>query len=183
MDMMPKTLSQRLPGLLRGDSERLQLWIRATGWQYSVWCVLVIAVGAGAYGASIGAWRSPLQALYTAIKLPLILLLTTAGNSVLNASLAPLMGVAISPRQTVLSLLSSFALFHLGRHLPPRRLANEHGTASDPGSRPDSAPGGKAIFPGALVRLPEGQVQPTAPHRMTEGRQEWTQESQCHPSW
>lgn len=107
---MTKTHSQRLPGLLRGDSERLQLWIRAAGWQHTVWCVLVIAAGAGAYGASIGAWRSPLQALFAAIKLPLILLLTTAGNSILNASLAPLLGAAISPRQTVLSLLSSFAL-------------------------------------------------------------------------
>ena len=110
MDIAPKSLSQRLPGLLRGDAEQLQMWIRAPGWRHTVWCLLVIAVGAGAYGASIGAWRSPLQAWYAAIKLPLILLLTTAGNSLLNASLAPLMGVAISPRQTMLALLSSFAL-------------------------------------------------------------------------
>ena len=91
MNGLPKTPRDRLPALLRGESERLRLWVSLPGWQHIGFCVLVIVAGAGAYGASIGSWRSPLQAGYAAIKLPLILLLTTAGNSILNASLAPLL--------------------------------------------------------------------------------------------
>ena len=73
-------------------------------------CTAVIVVGAGFYGAAMGSWRAPLQALYVAIKFPLIILLTTVGNSLLNAMLAPLLGLNISLRQSFLAVLFSFTI-------------------------------------------------------------------------
>lgn len=58
----------------------------------------------------MGSWRSGLQATITAVKLPMILVLTAAGNSMLNGLLAPLMGLHLGFRQTALTILSSFAL-------------------------------------------------------------------------
>lgn len=58
----------------------------------------------------MGWWRDPMQALYVAIKLPLIMLLVTIGNALLNAMLAPLLGLNISFRQSLLAVLMSFAI-------------------------------------------------------------------------
>ena len=41
----------------------------------------------------MGSWASPLQSLYAGIKLPLVILLTTLGNGLLNGMLAPLLGL------------------------------------------------------------------------------------------
>jgi hypothetical protein len=73
-------------------------------------CALSIVVGAGLYGATMGWWRDPKQGLYVAIKLPLILLFTTAGNALLNSMLAPLLGLNISLRQSIAAVLMSFAI-------------------------------------------------------------------------
>ncbi len=70
----------------------------------------MIAVGAGIYGATIGLWRAPLQALFTALKFPLVILLTTAGNALLNGMLAQLMGLRIGFRQSVIAITASFAI-------------------------------------------------------------------------
>jgi hypothetical protein len=72
--------------------------------------VAVIVVGAGLFGAAVGSWRAPLQSLYTAMKLPLILLLAGLGNGLLNAMLAPLLGVNIRMGQSLLAVLMSFAI-------------------------------------------------------------------------
>ena len=80
-------------------------------------CVVAIVIGAGSYGAAMGCWRDPLQALYTGIKLPLVILLTTLGNGLLNGMLAPLLGLNVTFRQSlavaalVLGALSPVALF------------------------------------------------------------------------
>jgi len=70
----------------------------------------VILVGAGCFGAAMGWWRSPEQALFVALKFPLILLLTALGNALLNAMLAPLLGLNLTLRQSLLAVLMSFAL-------------------------------------------------------------------------
>jgi hypothetical protein len=67
-------------------------------------------MGAGLYGAVMGCWRAPLQALYVAIKLPLLILLTTIGNGLLNGMLAPLLGLNIAFRQSLTAVLVSFAI-------------------------------------------------------------------------
>jgi hypothetical protein len=40
----------------------------------------VVVVGTGLFGAALGSWRAALQALFTAVKLPLILLLTAVSQ-------------------------------------------------------------------------------------------------------
>ena len=72
--------------------------------------VAVIVAGAGLYGAAMGWWRSPQQALYTAVKLPLVILLTTFANALLNGMLAPLLGLNLRFRQSLLAILMSFTI-------------------------------------------------------------------------
>jgi len=67
-------------------------------------------LGAGLYGAAMGWWRSPEQALFTAVKFPLVILLTTLGNALLNAMLAPLLGLNIPFRQSFSAILMSFTV-------------------------------------------------------------------------
>ena len=96
--------------LLQGQAERLSA---ATQPGHSGTVALnlgIIIAGAGLYGAAMGWWRDPWQALFVAIKFPLILLLTALGNALLNGMLAPLMGLNISFRQSLLAILMSFAI-------------------------------------------------------------------------
>jgi len=58
----------------------------------------------------MGYWRAPLQGLFVAAKFPLIILLTTAGNALLNGMLAPLLGLNIPFRQSCLAILLSFTI-------------------------------------------------------------------------
>lgn len=96
-----------LPVLLRGEPDRLQLGIEDFNARQLALYLIVIVAGAGAFGAAMGCWRAPMQALFTAIKLPLAILLTTLGNAVLNALLAPLLGLNLRFHQTVLAVLMS----------------------------------------------------------------------------
>ena len=70
----------------------------------------VIVIGAGLFGAAIGLWRDPVQALYTAIKLPLILLLCAGGNALLNGIIGALLGLKLTFRQSFLAILMSFSI-------------------------------------------------------------------------
>jgi hypothetical protein len=108
----PSAVPQRgdVPSLLSGDVRVLQSWLNGLESRRVLWCVGVIVSGAGLYGAAIGCWRSPEQALFTAIKFPLILLLTTLGNALLNGFLAPLLGLNLTLRQSALAILLSYAL-------------------------------------------------------------------------
>src|SRR5207247_9810122 len=58
----------------------------------------------------MGYWRAPWQAVFVAIKFPLIILLTTIANALLNAMLAPLLGLNIALRQSFLAILVSFTI-------------------------------------------------------------------------
>ena len=77
--------------LLRGEPERIKHWIeKFTGARLGM-ALLIIVAGTGAFGAAMGFWRAPLQAVFTAIKFPLIIFLTTLGTALLNGMLAPLL--------------------------------------------------------------------------------------------
>src|ERR1051326_8517252 len=86
---------------LRADTALVRDWVtrRETG----LLCVSIatIIAGAGLYGSVIGSWRDSTQALYTGIKLPLVLLLTTIGNGLLNGMLAPLLGLNIRFKESL----------------------------------------------------------------------------------
>ena len=95
---------------LRADAQRLSAWADRPH-SGLVWlCVGAIVGGGGAYGAAMGSWCAPLQAVYVALKLPLLILLTTIGNGLLNGMLAPLLGLRITFRQTQTAVLISFAM-------------------------------------------------------------------------
>ncbi len=96
--------------LLSGEAGALAGWSQEFQSRRLAAHIAVIVVGAGLYGAAMGWWRDPMQALYVGIKFPLIILLTTLGNALLNAMLAPLLGLNISLRQSLLAVLMSFAI-------------------------------------------------------------------------
>jgi len=96
--------------LLRGDVEVIYAWnarwdARRFGFQ-----IAVIILGSGSYGAAMGWWRDPQQALFTAIKFPLIILLTALGNALINGMLAPLLGLNIPFRQSFTAIVMSFTI-------------------------------------------------------------------------
>ncbi len=78
------------------------------GWAWA--CVGVVVSAAALYGATIGWWQAPLQAVYAAVKFPLLILATVAGNAALNAMLAQVLGVPLTFRQAWLAILMSFAV-------------------------------------------------------------------------
>ena len=96
--------------MLRGEAGPLEQWVRAAEGRRLAYGFAVICLGAGLYGAAMGFWRDPRQGLYTAVKLPLILLLTTGGNALLNAMIAPLLGLNLSLRQSLAAVLMSFTI-------------------------------------------------------------------------
>jgi hypothetical protein len=96
--------------LLRGELDTIVIWSGRWSAQRFLLQVIVITLGAGLYGAAVGWWRAPEQALFTAIKFPLIVLLTTVGNALLNAMLAPLLGLNITFRQCFSGMLMSFTI-------------------------------------------------------------------------
>jgi hypothetical protein len=99
-----------LPALLRGETDSLRECSECWNTRRVVVCLGIIVAGTGVFGAAMGAWRGPQQAVYTAIKLPLIILLTTFGNALLNAILAPLLGLNLRFRQSLLAILMSFTI-------------------------------------------------------------------------
>lgn len=101
---------RQIPVLLRGDSDAVAPWTEAVApARVALWLAVTIG-GSAAFGAAMGWWRAPEQALYTATKLPLVLLFTALGNALLNAMLAPLLGVNIGLRQSLLAVLMSFTI-------------------------------------------------------------------------
>ena len=96
--------------LLRGELATIAGWIEQCNVRRFALHVGVIILGAGLYGAAMGWWRDPQQALYVAIKFPLIILLTTMGNALINGMLAPLLGLNIPFRQAFSAILMSFTI-------------------------------------------------------------------------
>jgi hypothetical protein len=111
MHAQPENLSPReISKLLRGESQTISAWSEAWNSRRFGLHIVVIILGAGLYGAAMGWWRDPQQALYVAIKFPLIILLTTFGNALLNAMLAPLLGLNIPFRQCFSAIVMSFTI-------------------------------------------------------------------------
>ena len=96
--------------LLRGEREAIESWLQGGLAARLALHLGVIVLGAGCYGAAMGWWRAPQQALFTAIKFPLIILLTTAGNALINGMLAPLLGLDVPFRRSFAAVVMSFAV-------------------------------------------------------------------------
>jgi len=104
------TLPKSLAAFLRAGPESFHEWVMRRQMALVAFCVAAIVAGAGSYGSVMGSWRDSLQALYTGIKLPLVILLTTLGNGLLNGMLAPLLGLNVTFRQSLAAVLVSFAI-------------------------------------------------------------------------
>lgn len=100
----------RLTILLRGDAERIAGWLATPNYRRLIGYSLVILIGSSVYGFTLGIWRAPLQSIYTAIKFPLLIFLTCAGNAMVNGMLAQILGSGLSFKQTSLAILMSFAI-------------------------------------------------------------------------
>lgn len=105
-----KTYLAEIATLLRGETKTISAWSASWNAPRILRHVGVIVLGAGLYGAAMGWWRDPQQALYVAIKFPLIILLTTIGNSLINAMFAPLLGLDILFRQSFSAIVMSFTI-------------------------------------------------------------------------
>ena len=103
-------MMERVKALLRGDPERLSNWLAEPDLRSVAGCILIILIGSGLYGFTLGIWRAPLQSLYTAIKFPVLIFLTCGGNALLNGMLAQILGAGLSFKQTSLAILMSFAI-------------------------------------------------------------------------
>ncbi len=100
----------RLKTLCRGDSERIAPWLDEREPRWPVTCVMTIIAGCALYGGVVGLWRAPQQAVYTAIKMPLLIFLTCGCNALLNGLLAQVLGSGLSFRQSSLAILMSFTI-------------------------------------------------------------------------
>ena len=96
--------------LLRGERDAIEAWLQGGLASRLALHLAVIVFGAGCYGAAMGWWRAPQQALFTAIKFPLIILLTTLGNALINGMLAPLLGLDLPFRRSFAAVVMSFAV-------------------------------------------------------------------------
>ena len=101
---------RQIPVLLRGEVTAIVAWLERWSAGRVLLYLVVIFAGAGSYGAAMGWWRDPQQAVFAAIKFPLVILLTTLGNALLNAMLAPLLGLNLAFRQSLLAMLMSFTI-------------------------------------------------------------------------
>jgi hypothetical protein len=101
---------RQIATLLRGEAEIIGAWTHSWNLNRLIVHVMMIVIGAGLYGAAMGSWRAPEQALFVAIKFPLILLLTALGNALLNGMLAPLLGLNIPFRQSFMAVIMSSAI-------------------------------------------------------------------------
>ncbi|MBA4147355.1 MAG: hypothetical protein H0X66_04515 [Verrucomicrobia bacterium] len=95
--------------LLQGEPKVLSDWVQNWTVRHLLLNLAVIIGGTAAYGAAMGVWRDEMQAVYTGIKLPLVILLTIFGNALLNGMLAPLFGANLTFRQSLLAVMMSFA--------------------------------------------------------------------------
>lgn len=57
----------------------------------------LMALGGGVYGAILGSWRDPLQCSYAAVKLPLVLVATSALTLPFNWMSATILGLRLTP--------------------------------------------------------------------------------------
>jgi len=95
---------------------RLDNWVleRARGGDQSASLVRILAwtivIGSGSYGAVFGMWRGPEQALYSALKMPVLMFSVALVSALINSMLAKIVGSGLSTRQTFTSILLGFAV-------------------------------------------------------------------------
>ena len=72
-------------------------------------CAMII-IGGAAYGFTFGLWRSPMQGLYSAVKMPALFFSVTAASALINTMLAQLMGARLRFRYVCSAMLVGMAI-------------------------------------------------------------------------
>ncbi len=85
-------------------------WLDAPTPRRVVAVAATAAAGLALYGFTVGFWRDPFMGFYVAVKMPLLVALTLACNGLLNGLLGILLGTGLGFRQSLLALLTGFAL-------------------------------------------------------------------------
>lgn len=85
-------------------------WLDAPTPGRVAWVAATACAGLAVYGFTVGFWRDPKMGGYVAVKLPLLIALTLTSNGLLNGLLGLLLGTGLGFRQSLLALLTSFAL-------------------------------------------------------------------------
>ena len=101
---------RRLVTLCRGDTDRIAPWLDERDPRWLLTCIITIAAGCALYGGVVGLWCAPMQAIYTAIKMPLLIFLTCGANALINGMLAQVLGAGLSFRQSALAILMSYTI-------------------------------------------------------------------------
>ena len=101
---------RRLKALCLGRTDEIAAMLDDRSPRWLLFCGLVILAGCGLYGTSVGLWRSPLQSVFTGLKIPLLIFLTCAGNALLNGMLAQMIGSGLGFRQSSVAILLSFTV-------------------------------------------------------------------------
>ncbi len=98
--------------LCRAEPDELAGWLEPGSGSLAL-CFLLLVLGSGVYGFSVGLWRDPLMGLYVGLKFPLIVLITALINAVINGMLAQILGTGLTFRQSFIAVMISFALLAL----------------------------------------------------------------------
>lgn len=104
-----KSLSH-IGALCRGEEGLLSRWITGEEGGSFFYCLVLIVAGCSAYGFTIGMRNGWEMALYVAIKLPAIIIITVTLNGLLNGMLSLLFGSGIGFLESQKFLLIGFAL-------------------------------------------------------------------------
>ncbi len=72
-------------------------------------CITVV-IGTALYGFAFGYWRSPVQGLYSAVKMPLLFLSVILTTTAINTILAQIMGAGLSLRRVTMIVLLAMAV-------------------------------------------------------------------------
>ena len=96
--------------ILRLEQTTVNVWFSSGHYRILLISSLVIILGTSVYGLTIGLWRSPLQAFYVSLKLPLLIFLTTGCNAVLNWFVSLMIGAQFSFIRTLKYQLISYAI-------------------------------------------------------------------------
>src|SRR4030095_8731863 len=95
LHMAADGLADRLQGVLQERPEASLAWVRRVGARAWLEPAALILVCGGVYRTAMGLWRAPLLALYVALKLPLLLLLTALGNALAYGLWARRLGLSV----------------------------------------------------------------------------------------
>lgn len=105
---------QKLKTLARGEPRLLAAWLHEPmTWKSLSPLLVAIVIGCALYGFGLGLWRAPLQGIFVAIKMPMLVFLTLFVNAMINGMMGTLLGSGMSFRQTLMACLMSFAIFGL----------------------------------------------------------------------